>query len=85
MPLYVLSTHNYTSLKTKPPYSIIKRPAALFHHLVGTLVLHDMRRTFRTRLRARRHAPLNSTVARQRGNHSNNELSHHLVSTLTSH
>ena len=41
---------------------IIKRPATLFHHFVGTLVVRDIRRTLRTRLRARRNAPLNSTV-----------------------
>ena len=33
----------------------------------------------------RRNAPRNSAVMRQRSNHSNNKLSHHLVGTLMSH
>ena len=44
-----------------------------------------MRRTLCTQLRARRNAPRNSTVGRQRGNHSNNKLSRHLVGILTSY
>ena len=41
------------------------------HHLVSTLFLRAKRQKSRTRLRARRNAPRNFTVARQRGSHSN--------------
>ena len=45
-----------------------------------------MRQTLHTSLCARRNAWRNTAVARQRGNHSNNKLSRHLVGTLmTSH
>ena len=43
------------------------QPFSRGHHLVGTLVLRDMRQTLRTRLR----------TMRQRVNHSNNKLSRH--------
>ena len=62
--------------------------ASLFfrgHHLVGTLFPCAKRRKLRTRLRDRRNAPRNPTVARQRGSHSNNTFSRHLAVTLTSH
>ena len=55
------------------------------HHLVGTLALRDMRRTLRTWLHAKRNTLHISAVARQRGNHGNNKLSRHHVSTMTSH
>ena len=58
---------------------------ALGHHLVGALVLCDMRWTLHTRLRSKRNAPHNSAVACQRGYHSNNKPSCYLVGTLTSH
>ena len=61
------------------------QPFSCGHHLVGTLVLHDMHWTLHTGLCVRHNAPSNSVVAHQQGNYSNNKLSRYLVGTLTSH
>ena len=61
------------------------QPFSHSHHLVGTLVLHNMRLTLHTGLCATRNASVNSAVTHQRSNHSNNKRSCHLVGTLTSH
>ena len=53
------------------------QPLSCSHPAMGTLILCNMRGTLHTRLR-------NSAVARQRGNHSNSKLAHHLVDTLMS-
>ena len=55
------------------------------HHLVGTLILCNMRQTLPTQLRTRSNASHNSAVTCQCSNYSNNKLSRHLVGTLTSH
>ena len=52
-------------------------PLSCRHPPVGTLILRNIRGTLHPRLR-------NSAVARQRGNHSNSKLAHHLVDTLMS-
>ena len=53
--------------------------------VMDTLFLHIMRQTLRSRLHTRCKAPHDFAVAHQRGNHSNNKLSHHLVGTQMSH
>ena len=64
---------------------VCRQPFSLGPHLAGTLVPRDMRRTLRTRSRRKSNVPRNSAVAHQRGNHSNNKLSCHLVGILLRH
>ena len=50
---------------------------------MGTIALRVQRRILRAQLRASRIAPRNHSFTRQRSNLSNNDLSRHLVGTLT--